>query len=122
VHRCWAVLHGTAPTALPHSCAAPATPHCLRLHRITNLAAEPVFLDQVLLQYWFHGPLDGSVAGSSDNSSAGSAEVDSVVAQVSAAQFRLTCSDASAEIGACMQARTASVPAANSMGLCLARV
>lgn len=82
-----------------HTCPHFAASLCLC--RITNLAAEPVFLDQVLLQYWFHGPLDGTLAGPSDNSTAGSAEVADVVAQVSAAQFRLTCSDASAEIGAC---------------------
>jgi hypothetical protein len=58
-----------------------------------------VYLDQVVLQYWFHGPLDGTTdAGSNGTGSAGG---DSVIAQVSASQFRLTCSDATPEIGEC---------------------
>lgn len=61
-----------------------------------------MYLDQLLLQYWFHGPLDSTPAepaASNDSSSAGPGVTD-VVAQVSASQFRLTCSDASPELGA----------------------
>jgi hypothetical protein len=67
--------------------------------RITNTGADTVYLDQVVLQYWFHGPLDGTTdAGSNGTGSAGG---NSVIAQVSASQFRLTCSDATPEIGEC---------------------
>lgn len=73
---------------------------CCSCCRVTNTASKPVYLDQVLLQYWFHGPLDGTV---SDNSTApnssNSSGVSDVVARVSASQFRLTCSDASEELG-----------------------
>lgn len=67
-----------------------------------------MYLDQVVLQYWFHGPLDTDAAdggsGSGNNtisgSASGSSGMDDVVARVSASQFRLTCSDATLSVGA----------------------
>jgi hypothetical protein len=81
---------------------------CTALHalpvycRISNLDTKPVYMDQLLLQYWFHGPLDGTVVaapGANATDAADAAAVLDPVALVSASQFRLTCSDASPEIG-----------------------
>jgi len=58
-----------------------------------------VFLDQLLLQYWFHGPLDGTVTESDNGTGTDGSGVSDVVARVSASQFRLTCSDATQELG-----------------------
>lgn len=113
-----------------HCCCVPARlgRHArTRTHRVVNTQPGPVFLDQIVLQYWFHGPLDGgmdaatanstnsttgssaSTSGSSASTSGGAASssldsgsgIEEVVARVSASQFRLTCSDATPEVGKC---------------------
>lgn len=95
-------------------------------HRITNTQPTPVYLDQIVLSYWFQGPFDAGSGGdaadagannaanaanvanaandtssSSNNGGGGNAAggVAEVVARVSASQFRLTCSDATTVVG-----------------------
>lgn len=72
--------------------------------RITNMGTDPVFLDQVVLQYWFHGPLDGTTDAAGNSTASSEGVTSDVVAQVSASQFRLTCSDATPELGECPHA------------------
>ncbi|WIA40777.1 hypothetical protein OEZ86_004457 [Tetradesmus obliquus] len=71
----------------------------------------PVFLDQVVLQYWFQGPEEPTAASaaalaagdgsSSSNSSsgAGAMQQDWAVAALVASQFKMSCSDATPAVG-----------------------
>jgi hypothetical protein len=70
----------------------------------------PVFLDEVVLQYWFQGPEEPTAAsaaalavgeaasGSSSSNSSDLAQEEAVAALV-ASQFKMSCSDATAAIG-----------------------
>jgi hypothetical protein len=69
----------------------------------------PVFLDQVVLQYWFQGPEEPTAAlaaaalaagvGNSSSSSSGDGQQDEAVAAFVASQFKMSCSDATSVIG-----------------------
>jgi hypothetical protein len=67
----------------------------LQDHQRVNMEPDPVDLDQVVLQYWFNGPLDGTTDVPGNNLTASEA------AWLPTSLFRLTCSDSSAEIGEC---------------------
>lgn len=105
-----------------------------RARRVTNMQAEsapPVFLDEVLLQYWFHGPQgppdnqmnasSSSTGGTSRTSSGAAGEAsstqggDAAMTALVASQFKMTCSDATADFGESLHApppSTMALPAA----------
>jgi hypothetical protein len=68
--------------------------------RLSNAApadggASPVYLDQVVLQYWFHGPQQAAeaAAAASDSST-----TSSIAAHADASQLSLGCTDAGAPL------------------------
>jgi hypothetical protein len=81
--------------------------------RLSNRQAyntAPVFLDQVVLQYWFQGPEEptaasaaalaaGDSSSSNGSSSSGVVQQEEAVAALVASQFKMSCSDASPAVG-----------------------
>lgn len=62
-------------------------------------SAPPIYLDQVLLQYWFHGPRRAAAAAEAAAAATGTdGSTISRAAQADSAQLYLTCTDAQAPL------------------------